>query len=143
MMSDNLPYKAGEGGERREYERFTCTRFACSCFVNSESGNGSQFDGRLGVAVLSNISPDGINFEANFRPSPGDFLRLEVRPIEGPELSAMIRVLHTRESDKNGFFAIGSRVEEISERDRQNLLQLIATINRMQHDLSESRPPSE
>ncbi len=142
-MSDNLPCKAGDRRERREYERFTCTRFACSCFVSSESGNGSQLDGRLGGALLSNISADGVNFEANFRPSTGDFLRLEVRPIEGPELSAMIRVLHTRESDKNGFFAIGSRVEEISERDRQNLLQLIATINRMQHDLSESRPPSE
>ena len=136
MVSDNLPDKGNNGGDRREYERFTCMRFACSCFVSSESENGSKPGGRLGGALLSNVSLDGINFEANFMPSKGDYLLLDIRPIEGPDLSARIKVLHTRRSDKNGFFAIGSKVEEISERDRRNLLQLIATIKRMRQNLS-------
>jgi hypothetical protein len=74
-------------------------------------------------------------FETNFSPSVGDYLRIEVRPIEGPELSARIQVLHAQYSKKNGFYSIGSRFEEMSELDRQNLFSLIATINRMQHDL--------
>jgi c-di-GMP-binding flagellar brake protein YcgR len=102
----------------------------------SESDDGLLSDRRRGGAVLSNVSPDGISFETNFKPLTGDCLRLELRPIEGPELSAKIKVLHSRQSEKNGFFAVGSRFEEISEGDRRNLLQLIATINRMQHELA-------
>ena len=122
--------------DRREYERFICTRFACSCFVMSEPGDGPWPDRRRGGAVLSDVSPDGISFETNFMPSEGDCLRLEVRPIEGPELSARIKVLHSRQSEKNGFFAVGSTFEDISEGDRRSLLQLIATIKRIKQDLS-------
>ena len=136
MMNEVLPPDRDANGERREYERFSCTRMACSCFVRSESGDGPRPDRRRGGAVLSNVSPDGVSFETNFMLDAGDCLRLEVRPIEGPELSARIRVLHSRQSEKKGFFAVGSRFEEISESDRRNLLQLIATINRMRHDLS-------
>jgi hypothetical protein len=108
---------------------------ACSCSVTPEHGDDLHLDRNRGGALLSNISPNGINFETNFRPSVGDYLHIEVRPIEGPELSARIQVLHSQQSKKHGFFCIGSRFEEMSELDRQNLLLLLATINRMQHDL--------
>jgi hypothetical protein len=87
--------------------------------------------------ILSNIGPDGISFETNFRLSEGDHLLLEIRPIEGPELAARIKVLHSRNSEKNGFFVVGSQFEEMSEGDRQNLHFLIATIERMENNLSQ------
>jgi hypothetical protein len=135
MTNDNLSPTYGDGRDRREFERLVCSRLACSCSVKPESGNGSHSEHSRGGALLSNISPDGVKFETNFRPSAGDFLRIEVRPIEGPEMSARIQVLHAQHSEKNGFFSVGSRFEEMSELDRQNLLVLIATINRMQNNL--------
>jgi hypothetical protein len=125
------------GRDLRRYERVACSRFACSCSVRPESKDNIQSEKNRGGVVLSNISPDGISFETNISLSEGDYLLLEIRPIEGPELAAKIKVLHSRHSEKNGFFVIGSQFEEMSEGDRQNLHFLIATIERMENDLAQ------
>jgi hypothetical protein len=78
----------------------------------------------------------GIFFESTYRPTVGCALSVEIRPIEGPEVNARIKVLHIRDSSSSGFFVIGSKFEEINERSRQNLLVLLDTINRLEDDLS-------
>lgn len=132
-----------QGRDLRKYERVACSKFACSCSVKSESGNDFRLENNRGGVVLSNISPDGISFETNISLTEGDFLHLEIRPIEGPELSAKIKVVHSRHSEKNGFFVVGSQIEEMSEGDRQNLHFLIATIERMENNLSHFHVPAK
>ena len=63
-------------------------------------------------------------------------MRIEIRPIEGPEVTAGIRVIHSRPSEKSGFYLVGSKIEEISEHDRRNLLVLLDTISRMEQKLA-------
>ena len=127
----------GQNRDLRTYERVVCSRFACSCIVKPESGDDLRLENNRGGVLLSNISPTGISFETNISLSEGDYLHLEIRPIEGPELATKIRVLHSRHSEKHGFFVIGSQFEEMSEGDRQNLHFLIATIERMEENLSQ------
>ena len=82
-----------------------------------------------------NICMDGICFETKSPPSEGDCLRFELRPIEGPEVTARGKVLHVRRSARNGFFLVGTKIEEIGEQDAQKLLIFVDTINRMEKDL--------
>ena len=125
------------GKDRRKFARLTCSRFACSCTVRPESNQiESGVDDRRG-ALLLNVSPEGILFETNFRPAVGDTMRIEIRPIEGPEVAASLRVLHAGTSMKNGFYLIGSAFEKISGHDKQSLLLLLDTISRLEDDLSQ------
>jgi hypothetical protein len=80
---------------------------------------------------------DGVCFETKSPPSKGDSLRFELRPIEGPEVTARGKVLHVRRSARTGFFLVGMEIGEIDEQDAQKLLILIDTINRMEKDLSQ------
>jgi hypothetical protein len=123
------------GDERRRFARIVCSRFACSCTVRPEhSPNECSGPERYG-ALLLNISPEGLLFETNVRPSIGDILYMEIRPIEGPEVFARIRVLHTRRSPKKVFYLIGAEFEEISGSGKQGLLLLLDTITRVEADL--------
>ena len=130
----------GKGQNLRKYERLACSRFACSCSVKPESGDDLRLENNRGGVLLSNISPNGISFETNISLSESEYLQLKIRPIEGPEVAAKIRVLHSRHSEKDGFFVIGSQFEEMSEGNRQNLHLLIATIERMEDNLSQIQP---
>jgi hypothetical protein len=64
-------------------------------------------------------------------------MRIEIRPVEGPEVTAEISVIYSRPSEKSGFYMIGSKFEEISELDKRNLLVLLDTISRMEQELAE------
>ncbi len=65
-------------------------------------------------------------------------MSLEIRPIEGPDLSARIEVLYSQSSSNDGFYIIGSQFSEMSESDKQSLLILLQTIQRMEHDMQET-----
>lgn len=123
--------------ERRRCARLTCSRFACSCTVKPESGypSAADIEKKLG-ALLLNICVNGACFETNFEPARGTDMRLKVRPIIGPEMTARIKVLHTRPSATSGFYVIGSEFRELGEQDRQNLLTLLLTIGQMEEDLA-------
>lgn len=88
-------------------------------------------------ALLLNICADGVCVETNFKPSRGSIMHFKIRPIEGPDMDARIRVLHVRPSTAKGFFVIGSEFEHLSEQDRQNLLTLLHTLDRMEKDLAQ------
>jgi len=122
--------------ERRKWERLACSRFACSCAVKPVPSAGqAERERRLG-AVLLNICANGICFESNFAPPGGTQFYFEIRPIEGPDVVAKIRVLHARPSGTNGLHIIGSEFDELGEHDRQNLLTVLHTITRMEEDLA-------
>jgi hypothetical protein len=87
-------------------------------------------------ALLLNICDGGVCLESNFKPLVGAVMQFKIRPIEGPEMDAKIRVIHIRPSTANGFYVIGSRFEGLSELDQQNLLTLLHTVNRMEKDLA-------
>ena len=65
----------------------------------------------------------------------GSQMRLTIRPIEGPEVVARIRVLHTQSSTSSGFYLIGAAFEDLKEGSRQNLLILLETISRLEASL--------
>ena len=132
---------SGQREERRGFARLPCSRFACSCSVKPDSRSGATGDIERRGALLSDISPEGISFKTNFQPPAKEYMHFEVRPIEGPEVMAKIEVLYSRRSVRSGFYIVGSRFKEISEHDRQNLLVLLDTISRMEHDLSNPQPP--
>ena len=135
-MNTKYTEKSSIPQERRRWERLACSRFACSCAVRPVS-SASQADRerKLG-AVLLNICANGICFESNFAPSSGTEFYFEIRPIEGPDVVAKIRVLHARPSESNGLHIIGSEFDELDERERQNLLTVLHTISRMEEDLA-------
>ncbi|NQU07015.1 MAG: PilZ domain-containing protein [Candidatus Abyssubacteria bacterium] len=126
----------GPKEERRRFGRISCSRFACSCSVRPESLPAGPGKDQGRGALLSDISPDGASFETNFRPTAGERMRIEIRPIEGPEVTAGIRVINSRRSERNGFYLVGSKFEEISELDKRNLLVLLDTISRMEQELA-------
>lgn len=122
---------------RRKFSRINCSRFACSCTVKTgASQEGASYEKNRG-ALLINISSQGIRFESNFQPSAGEHLSFKIRPIEGPEVAAMIKVTHTHQSEKSGFYRIGSEFHEISEQNKRNLLVLLDTIGRLEQNLSQ------
>lgn len=124
------------GEMRRGLPRLDCSRLACSCTVKPEPYSTTPGENEKRGALLLNISAEGLCFETNFQPSVGEYMHLEIRPIEGPEVSAKIKVIHARRSAKDGFHLIGSQFDEMSESDRQNLLVLLDTIGRLEKDLS-------
>ena len=117
--------------ERRRSERLSCAALACSCSVRTEPS------GRNHGAVLTNISAGGVCFETDLEAMPGDVLRIEARPIEGPEFEVTIRVLHLRRSRRAGFFVVGSTFESLTEGARRDLLILLDTVGRLQRGLSQ------
>ncbi len=123
--------------ERRSCARLTCSRFACSCTVKPQAGHAGAADieKKLG-ALLLNICINGACFETNFEPPRGANMHFKVRPIIGPEMTARIKVLHTRPSTTSGFYVIGSEFDELSEQDRQNLLTLLLTISQLEEGLA-------
>jgi hypothetical protein len=76
-------------------------------------------------------------FETDLEATPGDVLRIEARPIEGPEFEATIRVLHLRRSRRTGLFVAGSTFESLSEGMRRDLVILLDTVDRLQRGLSQ------
>jgi hypothetical protein len=88
-------------------------------------------------ALLLNICAGGVSLESNFEPASGASMRFRIRPIEGPDMDAKIKVLHTRPSAAKGFYIIGSEFEELTESGRQNLLMLLQTVDRMERGLAE------
>ncbi len=118
--------------ERRKVERFSCTALACSCSIKTDA------PGKTHGAMLSDISIAGLSFEADFEMTPGERLSVEIRPIEGSEFEAAIKIVHSRRSQKAGFFLIGASFEDLTGRNRQSLLILLDTIGRMERDLSQA-----
>ncbi len=117
--------------ERRRSERLSCAALACSCSVRAEPS------GRSHGAVLTNISAGGVCFETDLETAPGEILRIEARPIEGPEFEATIRVLHLRRSRWAGLFVVGSTFKSPTEDTRRDLLILLNTVGRLQLGLSQ------
>ena len=136
MRKDSLP--GGDNEDRRRVERILSSRAACTCLVTQDSYQTALGKGKKHSALLSTISVNGISFESDFRPSDGECMSLEVRPIEGPELSARIKVLYSRSSSNDGFYIIGSQFAEMSESDKQSLLILLNTIQRMEQNMQEA-----
>ncbi len=134
MAAEAKKPKEKETGDRRRSLRLRCAALACSCSVGRTGDDPLERSG----ALLSDISADGISFETDFEAGPGERLRIEIRPIEGPDLAVGLEVIHTRRSNRRGFFLIGSRFEDMDERDRRSLLVLLETISRLEKDLSET-----
>ncbi len=130
-----------ENKDRRRFARILCSRAACTCLVTRNSYQTEFGERKKHSALLSNISVNGISFETDFRPPDGERMSFEVRPIEGPDLSAQIKVLHSRSSSKDGFYVIGSQFAEMGEGDKQSLLVLLNTIQRMEQDMQETSGP--
>ena len=86
---------------------------------------------------MLDICAGGVCLESNVKPAPGSEMNFMIRPIEGPEMDAKIKVLYTRPSSTKGFYIIGSRFEELNEDNRQNLLTLLHMVNRMEQDLAQ------
>lgn len=122
--------------ERRKWERLVCSRFACSCAVRPVASAGQTNGERKRGAVLLDICANGICFESNFAPRGGTQFYFEIRPIEGPDVVAKIRILHARPSETNGLHIIGSEFDELDEGERQNLLTVLHTISRMEEGLA-------
>jgi len=127
----------GKMKDIRKFARVNCFRFACSCTVKTGSSQEEAKNEKKRGALLMNISAQGIQFESNFQPSAEEHLSFKIRPIEGPEVAAMIKVIHTKQSEKRGFYLIGSEFHEISEQDKRNLLVLLDTVGRLEQDLSQ------
>ena len=124
------------GEERRRSSRTACTRLACSCTVKPESISAVTNGDRKRGALLLNLSVDGISFETDFNPSVQACMNIEIRPIEGPDVAARLKVIHARRSARSGLHVIGAKFEEINEHNRQNLLALLDTIGRLERNLS-------
>ncbi len=122
-------------GDRRKNERLTCSRFACSCSLKSESTAEFGHETEKAGAILLDICPGGVCLESNFKPPAEALMFFKIRPIEGPELDAKVRVRHIRKSSAKGFHVIGSMFEELTEDNRQNLLTLLQMVSRLENDL--------
>jgi hypothetical protein len=122
--------------ERRRSNRITCSRFACSCSLKSETHPEAKTNSAKLGALLLNICPGGVCLETNMKPPRGATMNFRIRPIEGPDLDAKIRILHTRPSSAKGFYILGSEFEEMGEQDRQNLLTLLHMVGRLEKDLA-------
>lgn len=127
-----------ETEERRSSDRLSCSRLACSCIIKpGPNPTASEVTKRHGAALV-NICADGIRFETDFEPSAAALMCVEIRPIEGPQVAATIKALHIQRSERSGFYLVGTEFEEISARDRQNLLLLLDTIGRLEKDLNQA-----
>ncbi|RJP21802.1 MAG: hypothetical protein C4520_09090 [Candidatus Abyssobacteria bacterium SURF_5] len=123
--------------ERRRASRISCSRFACSCSLKPESPSEVIGDQEKLGALLLNLCAGGVCLESNFKPRPGSMMQFQIRPIEGPEMRATIKILHARPSRAKGFYKIGSEFEDLSEEDRQNLLTLLHMVERIEKDLAQ------
>jgi hypothetical protein len=136
MGAKHVDRRSMQQEERRRWARLACSRFVCSCALKLVSPADPAVPEKKLGAVLLNICASGVCFESNFKPPNNARLHFEIRPIEGPDVVAKIRVLHARPSGANGLYIIGSEFDELSELDRQNLLTVLHTIGRMEEDLA-------